>query len=44
MRAQQPEIALRTAVGAACSRVVGMVVREVMLVAMLVTIAGILPA
>ena len=44
VRAQQPEIALRIAVGAARGRVVGMVVREVMLVAMLGTIAGILVA
>ena len=44
VRAQQSEIALRIAVGAARSRVVGMVVREVMLVAMLGTIAGILVA
>ena len=44
VRAQQPEIALRIAVGAARGRVVGMVVREVMLVAMLGTIAGIVVA
>ena len=44
VRAQRPEIALRIAVGAARGRVIGMVVREVMLVAVLGTIAGTLLA
>ena len=44
VRAQRSEIALRIAVGAARGRVVLMVVREVMLVALLGTIAGTLVA
>ena len=44
VRAQRAEIALRIAVGAARGRVVRMVVREVLLVAALGTIAGILVA
>jgi putative ABC transport system permease protein len=44
VRAQRSEIALRIAVGAARGRVIRMVVREVMLVAVLGTIAGTLVA
>ena len=44
VRAQRSEIALRIAVGAARSRVILMVVREVMMVAVLGTIAGTLAA
>ena len=44
VRAQRSEIALRIAVGAARGRVIGMVVREVMLVAVMGTITGTLVA